>query len=290
MTPTASETRDVLLLTALTNLHAGSGNAEYGVIDNLVQRDTISRLPVINASSLKGAFREFFKGKLTLGDDKIAAIFGHDYDDSEGGQTSFHMGNHAFFEAQLLCLPIRSNQKPFFRATCPFVLQTFIQRLKDFNHSKAADIEKALKDLMSIATVKGTPSVFQTFEGSLWLEDWEAQFYVGKEGENKAIEKTKATNILGSDLALLHDDDFKTLCNNENLPIIARNHLENGVSKNLWYEQIVPRESRFFSMTLRPTANTDFSSKFAKDNKNIVQIGANASVGYGYSKIQILEI
>jgi CRISPR-associated protein Cmr4 len=36
-----------------TNLHVGSGDINFGIVDNEVQRDTITNLPVINASSLK---------------------------------------------------------------------------------------------------------------------------------------------------------------------------------------------------------------------------------------------
>ena len=48
------------LIECLTNMHVGSGGANYGVVDNLVQRDSVTNIPIINSSSLKGALREFF--------------------------------------------------------------------------------------------------------------------------------------------------------------------------------------------------------------------------------------
>ena len=42
-------------ITCQTNLHAGTGAADQGIIDNLVQRDHVDRIPCIYASSLKGA-------------------------------------------------------------------------------------------------------------------------------------------------------------------------------------------------------------------------------------------
>ena len=48
-----------------TNLHAGSGDTNFGIVDNQVQRDTISNIPVINSSSLKGAIRDHFKDFLS---------------------------------------------------------------------------------------------------------------------------------------------------------------------------------------------------------------------------------
>lgn len=79
----------------------------------------------------------------------------------------------------------------------------------------------------------------------------------------------------------------------KSLPIIARNYLKNGESKNLWYEEVVPAESRFVFFVTYPE-NTgkekpeDIFKKFdalLTGEKSIVQIGANSSVGYGLCKI-----
>jgi CRISPR-associated protein Cmr4 len=45
-------------INTLSNLHVGSGDINFNVIDNQVQRDPVTNLPNINSSSLKGAFRE----------------------------------------------------------------------------------------------------------------------------------------------------------------------------------------------------------------------------------------
>lgn len=69
------------------------------------------------------------------------------------------------------------------------------------------------------------------------------------------------------------------------LPVIARNHLENGMSKNLWYEEVVPRKTQFYFIVLSEYKNLleKFSEKIVKSE--YVQIGANSSIGYGYCKI-----
>lgn len=74
-------------------------------------------------------------------------------------------------------------------------------------------------------------------------------------------------------------DDFRYLCRDEALPIIARNCLDNGESVNLWYEQVLPSLSVLG--TIIETNNADVLNKL--DGK-IVQIGANATIGYGYCK------
>lgn len=75
----------------------------------------------------------------------------------------------------------------------------------------------------------------------------------------------------------LNCQDFSTLCDNEHLPVIARNKLDNGTSETLWYEQVVPSETVFCAMT-REDKN-DVLAEFI-DGKYI-QIGANATIGYG---------
>ncbi|MBK7696403.1 MAG: hypothetical protein IPI30_19460 [Saprospiraceae bacterium] len=49
------------LLRAVTNLHVGSGETNYGVIDKLIERDATTGFPCINSSGLKGAIKQKFK-------------------------------------------------------------------------------------------------------------------------------------------------------------------------------------------------------------------------------------
>lgn len=73
----------------------------------------------------------------------------------------------------------------------------------------------------------------------------------------------------------------------EELPVVARNQLDNGESQNLWYEELVPRESIFGFVV---QADADHHSAFlAGTNHKVVQIGANATVGYGYCLITLIN-
>jgi CRISPR-associated protein Cmr4 len=80
------------------------------------------------------------------------------------------------------------------------------------------------------------------------------------------------------------DKQFEDKCSDDNLPIIARNVLENGESKNLWYEQVLPAETVLY--TIIQEEGKDLQE--ALDGK-IVQIGANATIGYGYCKFELLK-
>lgn len=79
-------------------------------------------------------------------------------------------------------------------------------------------------------------------------------------------------------------DDYKSRVV---LPIIARNHLENGKSVNLFYEERVPRDTIF--MLPLVSENEKLLNDFVKMlDKKIVQIGGNASIGCGLCKITII--
>ena len=77
---------------------------------------------------------------------------------------------------------------------------------------------------------------------------------------------------------------FTALCSDDNLPIIARNVLENGESKNLWYEQVLPAESVLYAII------QEEGDKLVNAlNGKIVQIGANATIGYGYCLFELMK-
>ena len=98
---------------------------------------------------------------------------------------------------------------------------------------------------------------------------------------NKDFSYEKPDVLNGKDVKF--DENITSLSNNDNLPIIARNVLENGESKNLWYEQVLPAETVLYTI-IREEGEV---LKKALDGK-VVQIGANATIGYGYCKFDLL--
>lgn len=262
---------DLYTITTLSNLHVGSGDINFDVIDNQVQRDAITKLPTIHSSSLKGAFREA-SGE---GSNYTTYVFGPSNGDNDSHQTgAFH-----FFEASLLSRPVRSNKKPYFMATSVGVIENFLQFVEDFEIAFDEKLKESLLKLSKIKVEKERPLIFENLDGVV-LEDYEAQ------------QSTKVPSIvsdfLGENLALFDDEDFKNL----DLPVLARNYLEDGVSKNLWYEEVVPKKSKFYFVIAKPT-NLDESDRKDKldafekrfDNQSRVQFGGNKSIGYGYCKV-----
>lgn len=278
------------IITAKTHLHAGSGNSNAGVIDNLVQRDPADNLPCIFSSSLKGAFREYVEesmdirnhfiqfiknteevDKLTKAEAKELAdkIFG---EGENKGSSGTKKGSHIFHQASLLSIPVRSNVKLFYHATCKSVLEKFIEDAKLFGIN-VADLEKEVK---ALPTLEKKALVVGVIFDNMQIED----YFVFDEYKTTDVPNLK--KLLGTDIVIFSDEDFKDLCSDYNLPVIARNNLENGQSKNLWYEQIVPRQAKFYFFTARNCDADNFDTHVKGKN---VQIGANASIGYGVCTI-----
>ena len=266
---------DLYTITTLSNLHVGSGDINFDIIDNQVQRDAITKLPVIHSSSLKGAFREASKGG-----QYIKYIFGPE----NTGNDSHETGAFHFFEASLLARPVRSNKKSYYMATSVGVIKVFLNTLEDFGIVFDETLKRALEDLSREPVKAGKPSIFEKTDGVI-LEDFPAQ--------QSGLDVSALHDFMGTDLALFDDEDFKEL----SLPVIARNVLKDGISVNLWYEEVVPKKSKFYFIIAKPT-NLDQADKkenlddFEKrfDQTNHIQFGANKSIGYGYSRLEKVSL
>jgi CRISPR-associated protein Cmr4 len=260
-----STNNKVWLITAKTNLHVGNENtSNYGLIDKSVQRDVLTELPCINGSSLKGALNEFFAKKKGKDEAFLKKVFGVD---KMGRDNETQKGACAFFDAQLLSIPVQSNNRLFYRATSPGVLKRFTEQLRLFG-IQYDDFELDFKlDEPVVFTESGTKL---------------GSFTAKKEEKKEVVNRIEA--LIGKEIALFSDEHFKELCDDDNLPIIARNKLENGESQNLWYEQVIPQEAIFYSLFISDENN--ITREVLEDG--IVQIGANATIGFGYCQFKQL--
>jgi len=247
------------LITAKTNLHVGNENASnYGIIDKAVQRDVLTDLPCINSSSLKGAVNEYCAHNTEV---DLLKVFGSDKNNKSKGSQK---GSAIFYDAKLLYLPVQDEANLFHYATSDAVIAQLKDRLSVFDLSvDEARLSKVLVPGHNatsddvIAQLKGL-SVF-----------------------GLSVDEARLSEVLvsGHKVEVMSAAAFGEMCKDENLPVIARNVLENGRSANLWYEQVIPAETVFFAVIQEK--GEELSN--ALDGK-IVQIGANATIGYGYCR------
>jgi len=237
------ENKSVWLITAKTNLHVGNENASNY---GLIDK-SIQRDALTGLPCINSSS---LKGALneyfTMGSKEkidLLKVFGSDKTPDQKVKKDTQKGSYTFFDAQILFLPVQSGQND----NELFHLATSVSVLQRF---------------IDRMTLFGIPC---KTDHQLLIEELKS-----KTGKHRIAPPYK-------------DSQFKELCDDDNLPIIARNKLDNGESANLWYEQILPQETVFYTMFL----SKEPLIEDILDNK-IVQIGANATIGYGYCKFQKL--
>ena len=251
----------------ITSLHAGSGDANFGLVDNKIQRDAITNYPTIHSSSLKGALKEYctHKHNRADGENFIGYIFG---DENNSGKVRF-------IDAHLLSIPMRSDLNPYYNCVSPKSIEQLLEFSSIFN------ISLEQKDVLEkLVAYKGKEIVVK--EGNPTIEDEVAK-------TDASLNLSALESLVGSPVALVPNKLFEELL--KDLPVIARNQLLNGESKNLFYEEVLPRKSKLFTVISEPTyihtedkkplgnAFNRFSEYLT--NSDTIHIGANASIGYG---------
>jgi len=249
-----------------THMHVGSGEANFGTVDRLIQRDAVTGYPVIHSSSLKGALKEYCEHHPFS--QEAPAWIRHTFgDETQAGKVRF-------FDAWLIAVPMRANTRPYFACTSPAALRHLLEM------AELAGIELIDKEALKKAAAYSGQHIAVS-EGKAVIEGYEAKAQEG-------IDFDALARYTGDPCALVPDSLFEELL--KDLPVIARNQLDNGESKNLWYEEVLPRKSRLFTLTAFPThinaQDEDLHKHFdrlrqALLDEHPVQIGANASVGYG---------
>jgi CRISPR-associated protein Cmr4 len=260
-------TAKAYLIQCITNLNVGSGDATYGIVDKLVQRDAVYSYPTIHSSSLKGSLREHFENAWVKNDQDITEIFGKKTNNDDDAQS----GSLNFLNADLVALPVRCSHMQF-------ALTMSKQSIELVNNKAMMLIDKKLL-------------VEQTDENKLFTKDDVGEVYLEDDNLQKATymsplsEKITVENFEGfnkQQYAVVDNDKFKNYV--EDLPVIARNRL--GEDKNLWYEEIVPHQTIFITYMI-PKSDLD-PEKFSAFEKTLlekpIQIGANSSIGYGLCK------
>ncbi|MCX6266920.1 MAG: type III-B CRISPR module RAMP protein Cmr4 [Bacteroidetes bacterium] len=265
----ATKMINAYFIECITNMHVGSGDANYGVVDKLVQRDPVSNYPTIHASSLKGALREHFEALWGDNSTKVNEIFGKEAKDGRDSES----GEYRFFGADLAALPVRSNFRQFSMTVCSELI-TIVNRKSKMLTGHDVFQTGLLKDRL-YSIVKPSYEVY--------LED--ELFEVEK---HVPLLRCSGIGSLVDHYAIADDAKFSMFAGN--LPVIARNQLNNGISKNLWYEEVVPHQSLFITY-LATTGKylEEFEAGLLLDGQTI-QVGGNASVGYGICKQNLLRM
>ncbi|MBR1483645.1 MAG: type III-B CRISPR module RAMP protein Cmr4 [Ruminococcus sp.] len=248
----------------LTNLHVGSGDLNYNIIDNEVERDPVTGYPVIHASGLKGALREHFSGKMD--NDDIRDVFGQ-----EPGEVIIKAGSYKFLDARLLARPMRtSGQAGSVMVVSEKSVNDFIRFMNGFGITEFGTnfLSVDFSDCSFLGCKKGMKIEAEN---------------TGTLNENAKALLSKISKLFGEEYA----DNYAVVkdFNDYDLPVVARNKLDNGISVNLWYEEVVPHDSIFYTVIIPP----DDEMLLKLDNEDYIQIGGHASIGCGITEFEKLN-
>lgn len=249
-------------ITTKTPMHCGAGGENFWIIDKLIQRDETTNLPTINSSSLKGALREYMKDYLS---------------------TNLNLPKINGFSWPTILFKIFGNDNSDLNKSDKEIVAKELNI--DVNKIEiAGDFRFLSADLLSIPTLK--EGKVKHIVSCDWLkENLEDKLELFN---MKLKDGTTVETIINADESL-SANTFCEKVDDYNLPVIARNHLEDGTSTNLWYEQVLPRETKLF-FTVVYNDETLFSTFKDAVIKHPIQIGANASVGYGFCKIEEIPV
>ena len=247
---------NLFIIDCLTNLHVGSGDVNFNIIDQEVEKD-ITGYPVIHASGVKGAFRDAAEGTSV----DVNKIFG-----SIGADNANGSGAYKFFDAKFLSRPLRVGGDPtmaYISTTTIAAINEYVDTITSFGIKTGLERisisfpeDKDFLVLGNVNNIEGSTSIASLNE------------YVSNKTQLNYLKE-----LLGDNFAIARD------INTYSLPVIARNKLDNGKSKNLWYEEYVPHHSKFWMLVLSPNGEFDL------DINEPIQFGGNASVGYGYTSV-----
>jgi len=132
-------------LYAVSPIHAGSG-AATSAVDLPIQRERHTEWPQIQASGVKGAFRDHFRKINGKDKELVNLIFGSDEQDGWNRDRDMLPGAISISDAWILAFPVRSNIAPFVWVTCPAVLKRFNTNLAYTGFEKNAAIENIKED------------------------------------------------------------------------------------------------------------------------------------------------
>lgn len=296
----------------LTSLHAGTGRSDFGAIDLKVQRDHRD-LPTIAKTSMKGALREHFTEFIKTDTEKNAEIFGGNHSIANAFTTELNRiktthtdnvpekaieevlnylkstgekitrgGTFIFDDAMFLSIPVRGEKEPFYNVTSKSVLKDFKTAL--IFHQKKEEFKVIIEELETLLSsiCKEENYIVLGDQTTIFLENFE--FEIKQETRPSGLpvkEKLPTLNQLFDNLVIVNHSWLKQLTDDFHLPVIARNKIKKGQSENLWYEQVVPAETMFytlFGVQEEGEATTHFTANL---HHKLVRIGGNQSVGAG---------
>jgi CRISPR-associated protein Cmr4 len=301
----------MLFLYCETPVHAGSGSS-LSIVDLPIQRERITNLPIVQASSLKGVLRAEVERILkqrndSQADQKVKVLFG-----PETQQASEHAGCVSPHDARILLFPVRSLVGVFAWTTCPLVLERFKREASAAGLQVDWQVPQLPASSDNAFVVRG--SELKTTDDKVVLEEFTFSVQENSEAEKiadwlkcnalpQSSEYQQWREWLPKRFVILPDDAFRdfTQMATEVITRIRIDQEKKTVAEGaLWTEEHLPSETLlyapiFVSKPLAPNAeqlglaSADDALKLLSELKlDRLQIGGDETVGRGIVKVRLL--
>lgn len=272
-------------LYAVSPIHAGSGTATT-TVDLPIQREKHTNWPHVQASSVKGAFREHFRLYYPNYLENINQIFGSDEQDNWGSDKPSYPSQVVFSDAKLLAFPVRSNHTPFVHVTCPAVLKRLVDDLAlggdslDLNFPEFSENE--------FVVINGE------FDKQMILEDVLLKQHSQKFGFTHPLIQDLEKLVLVSDAVYKYLVQSGTEIQTQ----IKIDH-KTGTTQDgsLRYQELLPQDSVLYILTIfGPVLETNelkaeqIKKFIQKTTEKFIRIGGDATLGRGLCKVQWLDL
>jgi len=295
----------LMFLYTETSLHAGSGTS-LGVVDLPIQREKYTDFPMIQASGIKGAVREWFEFQDHAHRRKIELTFGPD---KIGSEESGFAAAITFTDARILLFPVRSLKGIFAYCTSPTVLERFRRDAQiagvplptNWNVPKPTNdqIVLGVRDGCDVADgnqvlLEEYAFGFEPKQEVFEIAQWLSQHAFPKGGEYEFWrEKVKRSLLVLPDNAFR---DFVKLSTEVQARIKIDNEKRTVVRGGLFYEEALPADSLLYSVVLAhdplkddraelPDVKSVLSFLREIDAKRL-QLGGDATLGRGIVSVR----
>ncbi len=275
-------------ITTRSYTHVGQGAADSGVIDNLIQRDP-QGIPVMNASSLKGAFRAHCKEILEYNSDLLNLLFGSKDDPAatNAADKTVFQSMINFHDARLLFLPVGAlYEKATYYATSDGILQryyTLSNKLMGRTDTHSLPLPNPGDNYLCF---RANQSIIKPS-----IEGIRGEFH---QADPNFLRQETFPGLANEKVAIFEEERIRDICK-FCIPVIERNCLdEGGISKNKFNEEVLPYDTLlWFFLSYPENLEEQWLASidgFIKAIQNTyVQIGANFSLSQGLCEIKELQ-
>lgn len=276
--PYPYELSELIFLIPLTSLHLGHMASVSGVADLSIQRNKVTRYPIMRATSLKGALRHRYR--LLLAEHKLSEpalgekeIFG----------TKEGAGSYSVLDAQIFLIPTPSLNGAYAYITSPILLARFRQ------YAEVAGVRNELVRVIDniLCGIKIHPGTLKVSENSELVNEMGFVTLHGltkfqaEVDERVSILEEKISNLIISRLnewklppkrhvAILSDEDASYIINRSTLliPRVKLNYSAEYATKTIdlgpWYEEVIPRDTILHTVFLYKETRISFAKEELK--------------------------